>query len=150
MSLTLLVVSLKQPVDLTANMWGLLESIARVSSLIFMSSAMVNFTTSLRSLDDNEMLLNLAALGIIRISIIGNISIHNIQLNYFGTSEVVATSFILISLVKFCSSALIVQTARSYIECKCREMHKIALDEEKVDEKKFPVDRLRLVVKNIG
>ncbi|CAA3033563.1 uncharacterized protein LOC111391085 [Olea europaea subsp. europaea] len=84
MSLTLLAVTLKLPIDLTANMLGIHEKIALDRSL--MSTAMANFITSLGSMDDNEMALNISAL------------------------EIVATIFIFLSLVILCSSALIVLT----------------------------------------
>ncbi|CAA2956575.1 uncharacterized protein LOC111391085 [Olea europaea subsp. europaea] len=153
MSLTILAVTLKLPVDFTANMLGINESIARVSSLVFMSIVMANFMTSLGSMDANEMLLNLAALGILIITVIGNVYLHLVTMRIYTdfleifSEEIVVTSFIFISLVMFCSSALTVITTRSYIQCKYQEMHKIALDEEKVDGPKFPVDKLRLVVK---
>ncbi|CAA2954135.1 Hypothetical predicted protein [Olea europaea subsp. europaea] len=153
MSLTLLAVTLKLPVDFTANTLGMNESIARVSSLVFMSIVMKNFMTSLGTMDDNEVLLNLAALGIMIITVIGNVYAHLFAMySYPGLpgvlyEEIVATGFIFISLVMFCSSALTVLTTKSYIECKYQEMHKIALDEEKVDGPKFPVDKLRLVIK---
>ncbi|CAI9787312.1 unnamed protein product [Fraxinus pennsylvanica] len=152
MSLTLLTVTLKLPVDLTAVTDGVRETLARVSSLVFLSTAMANFMTSLGSMEDNEMLLNLAALGIMIITVIGNVCIHLIQMLNFTyvvntVAEIVATGFIFISLVSFCSSALTILTTRSYIECKYQEMRKIALDEEKVEGPKFPLDKLTLVVK---
>ncbi|CAA2990732.1 Hypothetical predicted protein [Olea europaea subsp. europaea] len=152
-SLTLLAVTLKLPIDLTASTLGVSEILARVSSLVFMSTAMANFMTSLGSMDDNEMVLNLAALGIMIITVIGNAYIHLITVCYFDGApqiiceEIVATGFIFISLVMFCSSSLTVLTTTRYIECKYQEMCKIALDEEKLDGPKFPVDKLRLVVK---
>ncbi|XP_022865118.1 uncharacterized protein LOC111385001 [Olea europaea var. sylvestris] len=151
MSLTLLAVTLKLPMDFTANTLGMNESIARVSSLVFMLIAMANFMTSLGTMDDNEMLLNLAALGIMIITVIGNVYAHLFAMYSYLPGvlyeEIVATGFIFISLVMFCSSALTVLTTQSYIECKYQEMHKIALDEEKVNGPKFPVDKLRLVIK---
>ncbi|CAI9766556.1 unnamed protein product [Fraxinus pennsylvanica] len=151
MSLTLLAVALKLPVDLTSDTSGMHEILARVSSLVFMSTAMANFMTSLGSMDDNEMLLNLAALGIMIITVIVNVCIHYKQIShYVGFSigeEIVATGFIFLSLVMFCSSALTVLTTRNYIERMYQEMRKIALDEENVDGPKIPVDKLRLVVK---
>ncbi|CAI9787309.1 unnamed protein product [Fraxinus pennsylvanica] len=152
-SLTLLAVTLKIPVDLTADTHGIRDSLARLSCLVFFSTAMANFITSLGSMDDNEMLLNLGALSIMIITVIGNVCIHNIQMRpyfvYFQVfcEEIVATGFMFISLVMFWSSALTILTTRRYIECKYQEMRKIALDEEKVDGPKFPVDKLRLVIK---
>ncbi|CAA3033562.1 Hypothetical predicted protein [Olea europaea subsp. europaea] len=150
MSLTLLAITLKLPVDLTASTLGALEILARVSSLVLMSTAMANFMTSLGSMDNNEMVLNLAALGIMIITVTGNVYVHLITVYFDGVllivcKEIIATGFIFISLVMFCSSALTVLTTRRYIECKYQEMSKIALDEEKVDGQKFPVDKLRLV-----
>ncbi|CAA3012325.1 uncharacterized protein LOC111385004 [Olea europaea subsp. europaea] len=82
-SLTLLTVTLKLPIDLTASTLGVHEILARVRSLVFMSTAMANFMISLGSMDDNEMVLNLAALGIMIITVIGNAYIHLITVCYF-------------------------------------------------------------------
>ncbi|CAA2961753.1 Hypothetical predicted protein [Olea europaea subsp. europaea] len=138
-SLTLLTVAMKLPVDFTESMLGPSDKLARLGSLFFMSIAMANFMTSLGSMDDNEILLNLIALGILVI-------ICNRQL-LGEDQEIVAISFMFLSLVIFCSSTLMVPTNRSYIETKYQEMHRITSDEERMEGAKFTVDRLRVVVK---
>ncbi|CAA2980212.1 uncharacterized protein LOC111385004 [Olea europaea subsp. europaea] len=133
MSLTLLALTLKLPDDLTASTFGALEILARVSSLVFMSTAMANFMTSLGSMDDNEMVQNLAALGFMIITVIGNVYVQLSTVYFNGVlqivcEEIIATGFMFISLVMFCSTALTVLTTKRYIECKYQEMRKIALD----------------------
>lgn len=154
-SLTLLAVAMKLPVDFTEIMLGPSDKLARRSSLLLMSTAMANFMTSLGSMGDNAILLNLTALGILVITVIVNVCIHLRQIIYtihaaseLGEGrEIVAISFMFLSLVLFCSSTLMVQTSRSYIESKYKEMQRIASDEERMEGTKFTVDKLRVVVK---
>ncbi|CAA2961750.1 Hypothetical predicted protein [Olea europaea subsp. europaea] len=154
-SLTLLTVAMKLPMDFTESMLGKFDKLARLSSLFFMSTAMANFMTSLGSMDDNEILLNLTALGILVITVIVNVYIHLRQIIHSfhdpavvgENREIVAISFMFLSLVIFCSSTLMVPTYRSYIESKYQEMHRIASNEERMEGANFTVDKLRVVVK---
>ncbi|CAA3008010.1 Hypothetical predicted protein [Olea europaea subsp. europaea] len=154
-SLTLLTVAMKLPVDFTEIMLGPSDKLARLSSLFFMSTAMANFMTSLGYMDDNEILLNLTALVILVITVIVNVCIHLrqiIHINHAATvlgevREIVAISFMFLSLVVFCSSTLMVPTNRSYIESKYQEMHRIAFEEERMEGTRFTVDKLRVLVK---
>ncbi|KAK6117946.1 hypothetical protein DH2020_048309 [Rehmannia glutinosa] len=68
-SLTLLAVTMKLPVDLTSKMLRVIDKLARVSSLAIMSTAMSNFMVSLGSMENNEIVVNLAALGVLVITI---------------------------------------------------------------------------------
>ncbi|KAH6788544.1 hypothetical protein C2S51_003550 [Perilla frutescens var. frutescens] len=74
-SLTVLAVAMKLPVDITSNMKGINDKLARISSLVLISTAMGNFTTSLGSLENNEIILNSAALCILVTTIAGNVCI---------------------------------------------------------------------------
>lgn len=63
-SLTILAVVTKLTVDLTAGMWSKVDNLAHLSSNVFMITAMGNFMTSLASMDDNAIFVNIIALGI--------------------------------------------------------------------------------------
>ncbi|GFP97463.1 hypothetical protein PHJA_001890400 [Phtheirospermum japonicum] len=75
-SLIVLGVAMKLPVDLTSKMVGVNDRLVRISSLALMSTAMANFMVSLGSMEDNEIMLNLAALGILVITIVVNVCIR--------------------------------------------------------------------------
>ncbi|KAK4437250.1 hypothetical protein Salat_0058900 [Sesamum alatum] len=151
-SLTLLAVAMKLPVDFTSNTLGINDKLARTSSLVFMSTAMCNFMTSLGSMENTDIVLNLSALGILVITVAGNVCIHIAQMrSIFGLQEISAEQIgsivlMLLLLVILCSSALMVPTAKRYIESGYQEMHK-RVSNEKVDWGKFSIDELRVVVR---
>ncbi|KAL0319757.1 UNVERIFIED_CONTAM: hypothetical protein Sradi_5237200 [Sesamum radiatum] len=151
-SLTVLAVVMKLPVDFTNNTLATKDKLARISSLVFMSTAMGNFMTSLGSMENNDIVLNLSALGILVITVAGNVCIHIAEMHYiFGLQEILAEQigsivFMFLLLVTLCSSALMVPTAKRYIESGYQEMHK-RVSNEKVEWGKFTIDELRVVVK---
>ncbi|KAI3454477.1 hypothetical protein Pfo_011140 [Paulownia fortunei] len=150
--LTILAVTMKLPVDLTSNMRGVDDKLARISSLVLMSTAMSNFMTSLGSMENNEIVLNLAALGILVITIAGNVCIHVVQMRYFLdvrqtlAEEIGSIVFMPLLLVTLCSSAMMVPTAKRYIESQYNLMHK-RVSNKQVDWGKFTIDELRVVVR---
>ncbi|KAK4383057.1 hypothetical protein Sango_2813500 [Sesamum angolense] len=75
-SLTVLAVAMKLPVDFTSNTRAPHDKLARICSLVFMATAMGNFMTSLGSMENNDIVLNLSALGILVVTIAGNVCIH--------------------------------------------------------------------------
>ncbi|KAK6122976.1 hypothetical protein DH2020_043275 [Rehmannia glutinosa] len=131
------------------------EKLVRVSSLVLMSTAMANFMESLRSMGDNEIMLNLADLGILVITIVVNVGIHIGQMSsYVGVGlilaeEIISIVSLLLLLVILCSSALVVPTAKRYIKSQYNQMHKrVSNDDELVVwGSKFAIDELRVVVR---
>ncbi|XP_047953209.1 uncharacterized protein LOC125199099 [Salvia hispanica] len=75
---------MKLPLDLTTLDLSVNDKFARISSLVLMSTAMSNFMTSLGSMEDNEIVLNMAALGILVVTIAGNVCIHIAKIHSFG------------------------------------------------------------------
>ncbi|KAL0356115.1 UNVERIFIED_CONTAM: hypothetical protein Sradi_4058400 [Sesamum radiatum] len=149
-SLTVLAVSMKLPVDFTNSTLGINDKLARISGLVFMSTAMGNFMTSL-GWEDYDIVLNLAALGILVITVAGNVCIHIAQMRRFDEIDILAedlgsTVFMILLLVTLCSSAVMVPTAKRYIESGYQEMHK-RVSNEKVEWGKFTIDELRVVVR---
>ncbi|KAK4383055.1 hypothetical protein Sango_2813300 [Sesamum angolense] len=151
-SLTVLAVAMKLPVDFTSKTLGVNDKLARISSLVFMSTAMGNFMTSLGSMEDYDIVLNLAALGVLVITVAGNVCIHIAQMRVFLdvrnilAEEIGSTVVMLLLLVTLCSSALMVPTAKRYIESGYQELHKRVSNEE-VEWGKFTIDELRVVVR---
>ncbi|KAG8378841.1 hypothetical protein BUALT_Bualt07G0026700 [Buddleja alternifolia] len=152
-SLTLLAVAMKLPVDLTTRMYTATDRLAKVSSLVFMSTAMSNFLTSLGSMGDKDILMNVTALGILVITVTTNVCIQVIQLHSFlggrlvFAEEVLAVCSMLLLLVMFSSSALMIPSTKRYLETKYKEMHKSALIEEQVEMGRITTDKLRVLIK---
>ncbi|GFQ07854.1 hypothetical protein PHJA_002929400 [Phtheirospermum japonicum] len=152
-SLTILTVAMKLSVDLTSLMPGINDKLARLSSLILMSTSIANFMVSLGSMENNETMLNLAALCIFVITIEGNVCIRLFQTRHYNASKLIVgerigcTVFMLLLLVILCSSAVMVHTAKRYIESQYNQMHK-RLSNERVNHiGKFTTDELRATVR---
>ncbi|KAG6386589.1 hypothetical protein SASPL_151755 [Salvia splendens] len=130
-SLTLLAVAMKLPVDLTSLETTSKEKLTRISSVVLMSTAMSNFMTSLGAMENTEIVLNMAALGILVITIAGNISIHLVQMRTFPSmsyallpQQVTSAVIMLLFFVMLCCMSLMVPEAKRYIGLKYNEMHK--------------------------
>ncbi|XP_022843430.1 uncharacterized protein LOC111366986 [Olea europaea var. sylvestris] len=155
-SLSLLAVAMKLPVDLSTRMWAGADRLAKVTSLIFLSTAMGNFMTSLGSMNDKEILLNVIALAMLAITVVVNVCIQIIQMRHFLdhremlVEEIIANLSILFLLVMLSASAVIVPTTKQYLELKYQEMVKKASEEEleqPVDFEKLSTDKLRQMIK---
>ncbi|KAG8378837.1 hypothetical protein BUALT_Bualt07G0026300 [Buddleja alternifolia] len=152
-SLTLLAVVMKLPVDLTTRMYTATDRLAKVSSLVFMSTAMANFFTSLGSMGDKDILMNVTALGILVITVTTNVFIQVIQVRNLLSGrlafaeELLALGSMLLLLVMFSSSALMIPSTKRYLETKYKAMYKFALNEEQVEMGNVTTDKLRVLVK---
>ncbi|KAH6824678.1 hypothetical protein C2S53_001907 [Perilla frutescens var. hirtella] len=149
-SLTVLAVAMKLPIDLTSKAFGSTDLHARISSLTLMSTAMSNFMTWLGSMENNEVVLNIAALGILVITVAVNVCIHDVQIGLLPQNtlveEVGCIFLMLFMLVTLCSLAIMLPSAKRYIDLKYNEMHKSVLNRQ--DEwGKYTTDELRIVVK---
>ncbi|KAH6755278.1 hypothetical protein C2S53_015507 [Perilla frutescens var. hirtella] len=151
-SLTMLAVMTKLPADLTNDMRGVNDKLALISSIVLMSIAMANFMTSLGSVDNNEMVVNLAALSILVITLTSNVSIHVFQMREFSVvetimaEELVSILLMLFLLLTFCSLALTVPSAKRYLEAEYNEMQKI-VSSKPIEKGEYTLDELRVVVK---
>ncbi|KAK6123506.1 hypothetical protein DH2020_042743 [Rehmannia glutinosa] len=134
-SLTLLAVAMKIPMDLNTNMLHSADLLAKLGSLVFMSTAMANFMSSLGSMNDKELLANIVALGILVITIVANVLIQHIQLRqipkYVGV-VLLPTISVMLLLVTFVSLAITIPTTKRSLESKYQEKHRVALTEEEV------------------
>ncbi|KAL9155668.1 hypothetical protein ABFS82_09G020100 [Erythranthe guttata] len=138
-SLTLLAVTMKLPLDLTSFTIQDDDKLARISSLVFMSTAMANFTTSLWSMTDNEIVLNLAALALLVLTVFGNVAVHIMHLLHFYDvhsimeEQIVCAVFMLFLLLTLCFSAVMLPTAKRQIHLAyCETRRKISNDKKVV------------------
>ncbi|KAG8379309.1 hypothetical protein BUALT_Bualt07G0075000 [Buddleja alternifolia] len=136
-SLTLLAIAMKLPTDLNTNLLYQADWYTKHSGLLFMSTAMGNFTPSLGSMNDKEILSNIIALVILVITIVVNIWIQIFQLRHilahtFFLGVLVPTILILLLLATLVSSTITVPTTKRSMESKYQEMHKLALREEEI------------------
>ncbi|KAL6583789.1 hypothetical protein OROMI_003078 [Orobanche minor] len=154
MSLTLLAVAVKLPVDLTTRMYTATDRLAKVSTLAFMSTSMGNLMTCLGSMDDRDILMNTTALGILVITVVLNICIQIIQMRRFlggrkmFAEEIIASVSMILSLLLVVSTAVMVPATKTYLESKYHEMMRMASDEEflEAEEGIFMFGKLRLMI----
>ncbi|KAL2251432.1 UNVERIFIED_CONTAM: hypothetical protein Sindi_2265500 [Sesamum indicum] len=133
--LTLLGVAMKLPMDVNTLLLHESDRFARISSLFFMATAMANFMSSLGSMEDKEILMNVVALGILVITILINVLIQGFQLQgSLGTNflhnDVIPTFFMLLLFATLVSSAITLPSSKRSLESKYQEMHKVAIEEE--------------------
>ncbi|KAG6384807.1 hypothetical protein SASPL_153626 [Salvia splendens] len=152
-SLVLLAVAMKLPVDLTSLDLTSNDKLARLSSLYMMSTAMNNFMTSLGSTENNDIVLNMAALGILVITIAANVYIHIVQILSSGSmlyvllpQQMVSSALMLLFLATLCSVSLMVPGAKRCIGLKYNEMHK-SVSNRQVEWGRFRSDELENMVK---
>ncbi|KAH0749060.1 hypothetical protein KY290_028292 [Solanum tuberosum] len=140
-SLTLLGVVVKLPLDLNNPMPGKIDQMAKLSSVVFMSTAMANFMPSLALMDNKDILMGMTALGILVITLVVNVCIE------IGTGIICSekTEHIVVMLsmvflfVIMCFSALTVPTIKSYLELEYRERGNMIEIDDLVDGEK-PVE----------
>ncbi|CAN4099708.1 unnamed protein product [Withania somnifera] len=140
-SLTLLGVVVKLPLDLNNPMPGETDQMAKLSSVVFMSTAMANFMPSLALMDDKDIFMDMAALGILVMTLVTNVCIE------LGTgviySEKIEHIVVMLSLVFLfvimCFSALTVPTIKSCLELKYRERGQMIAVQDLVEGEK-PVE----------
>ncbi|KAF3652885.1 putative nascent polypeptide-associated complex subunit alpha-like protein-like [Capsicum annuum] len=140
-SLTLLGVVVKLPLDLNNPMPGEIDQMAKLSSVVFMSTAMANFMPSLALMDNKDIFMDMAVLGILVMTLVVNVCIE------LGTgviySEKVEHIVVMLSLVFLfgimCFSTLTVPMIKSHLELKYRERCQMISVEDLVEGEK-PVE----------
>ncbi|KAL8041980.1 hypothetical protein ABFX02_09G020200 [Erythranthe guttata] len=151
-SLTLLAVTMKLPLDLTSFTIQDDDKLARISSLVFMSTAMANFTTSLWSMTDNEIVLNLAALALLVLTVFGNVAVHIMHLLHFYDvhsimeEQIVCAVFMLFLLLTLCFSAVMLPTAKRQIHLAYCETRRKISNDKKVEWGNFTLGELKTAV----
>ncbi|KAK4437258.1 hypothetical protein Salat_0059700 [Sesamum alatum] len=143
-SLTLLGVAMKLPMDLNTNLIYAADGLAKIGSLVFMSTALGNFVPSMGSMKNEEMLMNLVALGIFLITILVNILIQFFQLRHLHkVGALVPRNLMLMLLATLVSAAITLPTCKRSLESKYKEMHKVAMREEGIAKSRqgFKIDK---------
>ncbi|KAH6824287.1 hypothetical protein C2S53_011784 [Perilla frutescens var. hirtella] len=138
-SLTVLAVAMKLPMDLnTVMIKSQTDAIAKFASISFLSTTVSNFMPSLGSMNDKEVLANVVGLGILVITIIGNVGIQIVELQHFlkrgnVIGDIMFPSILmLVSLTTFISLAVTVPTTKRGLKSMIEEKQKAALEEEEV------------------
>ncbi|KAE9455912.1 hypothetical protein C3L33_12192, partial [Rhododendron williamsianum] len=136
-SLAILTVATKLPVGLNTGMWSKTDHLAHLSSNVFMTIAMGNFLTSLASMGDNAIFLNIIALGILVVTIIVNVCIeirNEIVDVVIWPEEISIIISMLVLFLILTSSALSTPTTKRYLELKCSELNQKASNGVNMDE----------------
>ncbi|KAL8103204.1 uncharacterized protein LOC141677647 [Apium graveolens] len=130
-SLTLIAVAGKLSVDLNTSMPRSQDQLAKLSSTVFICTIMGNFMPSLGTMENQELLMNIMALGILVLTSIANICIQlgTGVIYVFWKEHVFVMVMMLVLLAILCSSALAVPSTKSYLRMKYSKIHKIAVSE---------------------
>ncbi|KAJ0864900.1 hypothetical protein HanRHA438_Chr12g0534821 [Helianthus annuus] len=74
--LSVIAVAMKLPVDLSGSMPGVVDQVAKLGSMAFMCTMMANLFPCLATMDNNELLTNITALGVLVITLVVNVCIQ--------------------------------------------------------------------------
>ncbi|GKD57436.1 hypothetical protein Tco_1290823 [Tanacetum coccineum] len=157
-SITVITVAMKLPVDLTSEMPVEADQVAKLGSLAFMCTIMVNLMPSLASMDNKTLLANVIGLSILVITVIVNviIQIHTSIIDstilifpsrymFILTSKMVACIYagmILLLLIITISSSLTIPTSKEILEFKYQGTNKTSsTDQQQTQMSK--VEKLR-------
>ncbi|CAL5413763.1 unnamed protein product [Camellia sinensis] len=135
---------MKMPLDVSSDMYGGSDQLAKFSSTVMMCIAIGNFMPSLGPMDDKDIFTNIIALGILIITVIVNVCIQLVTCtipNEILVEHVLVNFFMLLLLVISTFSAVTVATTKKYLELKYSEIHKEALREQ--IGKKITVEKLK-------
>ncbi|XP_047964915.1 uncharacterized protein LOC125209356 [Salvia hispanica] len=105
-------------------------------------------------MEDNEIVLNMAALGILVVTIAGNVCIHIAKIHSFGRrlnlflpQQIVPVVIMLLFLAMLCCMSLMVPGAKRYIGLRYDEMHKSVSKNRHVEWGRFSSEGLENMVK---
>lgn len=146
-SLTLIAVAIKLSVDLNTSMPGREDQLAKLSSAALMCTIMANCMPSLGSMENQEIFMNVMALGILVITLIVNVCMElGTGVIYVYMKEHISIIILMLVLLGILSfSALVVPSTKSYLEMKYSIRHELASRECATNEKegKEVIERLK-------
>ncbi|PWA54137.1 hypothetical protein CTI12_AA364340 [Artemisia annua] len=119
-SISLIAIAMKLPVDLSANTGN--EMFTKIISILFLVVMLANFLPSLGLMDDKELLVNMIAWVILLITITVNVVIHCLALSLLAFG----IFLLFFPLLLVFPIALTVPTSRRILEHKYKELHKEA------------------------
>ncbi|KAL5551128.1 hypothetical protein UlMin_001304 [Ulmus minor] len=146
-SLTLIGVAIKLSVDLNTPMPGRKDQLAKLSSAVLMCTVMGNSMPSLGTMGNEEIFMNIMALGILVITLIVNICIQlatgAIFVFWKEYAFVMLIMLVLLAMLSF--SAVVVPSSKRYLEHKYNKKHELALKEAPNETNKIAsVGKLRI------
>ncbi|EXC28299.1 hypothetical protein L484_011803 [Morus notabilis] len=134
-SLTLIAVAAKLSVDLNTSMPNRRDQLAKLTSAAFICTVMGNSMPSLGTMGNEDLFMNIMALGILVITIIVNICIQlgTGAIFVFWKEHALFMFIMLVLLIVMSFSALIVPTTKRYLEYKYDKKYELALKEAPSD-----------------
>ncbi|XP_057978217.1 uncharacterized protein LOC131164786 [Malania oleifera] len=144
-SLTLIGVAIKFSVDLNTSMPRRQDQLAKLSNAVLICTVMGNSMPSLGIMQNQEIIMNIMALGLLVITLVVNICIQlgTGAIYIFWEEQAFIMFLMLLLLVILSFSALTVSTTKHYLETKYRKKHKLALKECSGETHKSVVEKLR-------
>ncbi|KAM7525584.1 hypothetical protein LguiA_015486 [Lonicera macranthoides] len=151
-SLTVLAVVTKITLDINNPMPSEPDQLVKLSSTVFLCTVMGNTMPSLGTMEENEIIVNLIALGILVITIVVNVCIQldtGLIYNYLKIENILVSilTFVLYVILSF--SALAVPITKQDLEWKYGEIHRLSSSEEEAEEtsRKITIEKLAGYVK---
>lgn len=144
-SLTLIGVAVKLSVDLNTPMPSRDDQLAKLSSSVLICTIMGNSMPSLGIMENQEIMMNIIALGILVVTLVVNISIQLATgAIYLFWMEHILTMFLMMLLFLFLSfSAMTVPVTKRYFETKYSKKYEMARKESCKDMTVAANNRLR-------
>ncbi|PON40636.1 Transmembrane protein [Parasponia andersonii] len=144
-SLTLIAAAVKLSVDLNTSMPSRCDQLAKLSSTIFVCTIMANSMPSLGTMGNEEIFMNIMALGILVITLIVNICIQLATgaIFLFWKEHAFVMFIMLVLLVILSFSALTVPTTKRYLEFKYSKKYELVLKEAPSLNNQTLVSKLR-------
>nr|XP_043611534.1 uncharacterized protein LOC122583171 [Erigeron canadensis] len=168
-SLSIIAISMKLPMDLGNSMPGDVDQAAKLGSMAFMCTMMVNLLPSLATMNTRELITNIIALDVLVITLVVNVCIQ-IKTGVVSYSEIehlvsgpnfhprvhynklIASIYVAILLVLIIiqtSSTLMILKSKQILELKYREGHETTLKDLEVQQPGgLVVDQLKQHVSN--
>ncbi|KAJ9549884.1 hypothetical protein OSB04_022427 [Centaurea solstitialis] len=131
-SITVITVAMKLPVDLSGRMPTMIDQLAKRGSTAFMCTMMANCIPSLASMDNMELLANVAGMVILVITMVINLLIEietGVVEKYESMWYKLNIGAMLLLIVLMISLALTIPTAKRKLESKYQTVHKTTLSD---------------------
>ncbi|KAL4580639.1 hypothetical protein LXL04_016839 [Taraxacum kok-saghyz] len=150
-SITVIAIAMKLPLDLNTPMDGKIEQVAKMGSLVFMCTMIANLMPSLTSIDNKDLPTNVIGLAILIITIIVNTIMEIFTGVIYGwviTFSLVA--MLLFLLIVLISVAIFVPISKQILEFKYQDIKKRSLSDQHVVIDRSIIERLRQHVTRYG
>ncbi|KAM0042918.1 hypothetical protein Hdeb2414_s0010g00335321 [Helianthus debilis subsp. tardiflorus] len=159
-SLTVIAVAMKLPMDLNNPMPSAVDQAAKLGSMAFMCTMMANLLPSLATMDSKELRTNIVALAILLITLVVNVCIQietgviplvgylNIPLQAYSSQRVAimyVTMLLTLLMIHTCS-ALMILKSKEILESKYKASHETSLEDLELQQP--AVEKLKKHVSN--